>query len=267
MQLLQPVSPAQPPAAWVGGKRLLAKTIIERINATPHDGYGEAFAGMGGVFLRRTLRPRMEAINDVNGEVVNLFRILQRHFPQFMDTLKFQITSRREFERLAASVPATLTDLERAARFLYLQRTAFGGKVSGRNFGVDKQRGSRFNILQLAAALEDVHERMASVVIECLDWRQFITRYDRPGMLFYLDPPYFGNEGDYGQGLFKRADFEEMAALLAAIKGRFILSLNNRPEVRKTFAAFKLTSVDCHYSIAGGAGKKVKELIIEGPGT
>jgi DNA adenine methylase len=262
---LSAVAPTRPPAAWIGGKRLLAKTIIARINATPHDGYAEAFAGMGGVFLRRSLRPRAEVINDISGEVANLFRILQRHFPQFMDTLKFQLTSRREFERLAASISSTLTDLERAARFLYLQKTAFGGKVSGRNFGVDKQRGGRFNIIQLAPALEDVHERMAGVIIECLDWRDFIARYDRRGMLFYLDPPYFGNEGDYGAGLFKRSDFEEMAAMLARMQGRFILSLNDRPEMRKTFERFTIETVDCHYSIAGGRGKKVRELIITGP--
>lgn len=80
--------------------------------------YAEPFVGMGGVFFRRMKVPRSEVINDRNGEVINLFRILQRHYPQFMDTLKFQITSWREFERLKACDPATLTDLERAARFI-----------------------------------------------------------------------------------------------------------------------------------------------------
>lgn len=140
-EALSPVTPVNPPAAYIGGKRLLAKTIINRINATPHDGYAEAFVGMGGVFLRRDRAPKMEVVNDISGDVANLFRILQRHYPQFMETLKFQLTSRREFERLAATRPETLTDLERAARFIYLQKTAFGGKVSGRNFGVDKLRG------------------------------------------------------------------------------------------------------------------------------
>jgi DNA adenine methylase len=59
-----------------------------------------------------------------------------------METLKFQITSRREFERLAACNPDTPTDLERAGRFLYLQRLSFGGKVAGRNFGIEVPPGS-----------------------------------------------------------------------------------------------------------------------------
>ena len=67
-------------------------------------------------------------INDRGREVSNLFRILQRHYPQFLDVLRFQLTVRAEFDRLVATDPETLTDLERAARFLYLQRTAFGGK-------------------------------------------------------------------------------------------------------------------------------------------
>lgn len=262
---LSPVAPVNPPAAYIGGKRLLAKTIIARINATPHDGYAEVFLGLGGVFLRRDRAPKMEVVNDISGDVANLFRILQRHYPQFMETLKFQITSRREFERLAASNPATLTDLERAARFLYLQRTAFGGKVSGRNFGVDKLRGARFNTVLLGPLLEDIHERMAGVVIEQLDWRELLRRYDREGMLFYLDPPYFGNEGDYGKDVFARPDFTEMASLLARLKGRFILSINDRPEVRETFKAFAQEQVDCAYSIKGGVPRAVKELIITSP--
>ncbi|WP_417436617.1 DNA adenine methylase [Hoeflea sp.] len=259
-----PVHPVSPPAAYIGGKRILAKAIIERINAMPHTGYAEPFVGMGGVFLRRTQKPRTEVINDKNGEVANLFRILQRHYPQFMETLKFQITSRREFQRLAACDPSTLTDLERAARFLYLQRLTFGGKVTGQSFGVDKDGGGRFNVTRLGPVLEDIHERIAGVVIEQLDWRDFLRRWDRPGMLFYLDPPYYGNEDDYGAGQFSRADFSDMAMALKGLKGSFKLSLNDRPEVREIFNGFDIEAVDCTYSVAGGAGKKVREVIISG---
>ncbi len=219
---------------------------------------------MGGVFFRRTKVPRSEVINDRNGDVINLFRILQRHYPQFVDTLKFQITSRREFERLKACDPATLTDLERAARFIYLQKLAFGGKVTGQNFGVNRGGGARFNLTRLAPLLEDVHERLAGVVIENLDWLGFVDRYDRPGTLFYLDPPYFGNEGDYGKSIFGRDQFEAMAARLRQLKGRFILSINDVPEIRSLFSGCLIQPVELAYSISGGKGTKAKELIIEG---
>lgn len=258
---LEAVDPVTPPAAYIGGKRVLSKQIIDRINRTPHAAYAEPFVGMGGVFLRRTRKPRMEAINDINGEVANLFRILQRHYPQFMETLRFQITSRREFERLARTDQTTLTDLERAARFLYLQRLAFGGKVKGQSFGVS-MNGGRFNLTTLAPQLEDIHERMSGVVIENLPWRKFIERYDRPTMLFYLDPPYWGNEDDYGKAVFSRQDFAELADVLQDLKGTFILSLNAAQGVFETFSNFKIEEVDCTYTVGSGSSKAVKEVII-----
>lgn len=256
------IEPVRPPAAYIGGKRRLAERLVAKIAATPHGIYGEAFVGMGGVFFRRRSRPRSEVINDRSGDVATLFRILQRHYPQFMDTLRFQITSRREFERLKASDPATLTDLERAGRFLYLQRLSFGGKVDGRVFGVDPGRSARFNLTRLAPLLEEVHERLAGVVIENLDWAAFIARYDRPDALFYLDPPYWGSEGDYGRDLFGREQFERMADMLRAIKGRFILSINDVPEIRTIFTGFALETAELDYTVGGGKGRPARELII-----
>lgn len=217
---------------------------------------------MGGVFFRRRLVPPAEVINDRSGDVITLFRILQRHYPQFLDVMKYQLTSRREFERLSKMDPSTLTDLERAARFLYLQRLSFGGKVRGRTFGVDTAGPARFNLGRLAPVLEEVHERLSGVVIENLDWRDFIDRYDRPETLFYLDPPYYGSETDYGADVFRREDFAEMADWLSKISGRFIVSLNDRPEVRDIFGRFHLVSVGLTYTVAGGAGKDVGEVII-----
>lgn len=256
------VKPVSPPAGYIGGKRQLAQRIASLIEQIPHDGYAEVFVGMGGIFFRRRLTPKMEVINDKSGDVATLFRILQRHYPQFMETLKFQVTSRREFERLEKCDPSTLTDLERAARFLYLQRLAFGSKVVGRSFGVDATGGARFNLNHLGAVLEDVHERLSGVVIENLDWAAFIDRYDRPGILFYLDPPYFGNEGDYGAGAFPRDDFTRIAERLKSIAGRFILSINDCSQVREIFSAFDLVEVPVKYTIAAGAAKDVAELIV-----
>lgn len=263
--MLSNITPTAPVAPWLGGKRNLARRICAIIDATPCLTYAEPFVGMGGIFLRRSTRPRAEVINDRGRDIANLFRILQRHYPQFLDCLRFQLTTRAEFERLVRVDPETLTDLERAARFLYLQRTAFGGKVSGRNFGVAKERPARFNLTTLEPMLEDLHSRLAGVVIECLDWADFIPRYDSADTLFYLDPPYWGCEDDYGKAMFDRTDFARMAALLAGIKGRFILSLNDLPEVRETFAAFDLAEVNTTYSInnkgAGAAGGRAELLI------
>ena len=264
MPSLTAVEPVAPVAPWLGGKRNLAKRIVARIDAIDHATYAEPFVGMGGIFLRRTRCPGAEVINDFGRDVANLFRILQRHYTPFMEMLRYQITSRREFERLALEDVRTLTDLERAARFLYLQRTAFGGKVAGRTFGVDVTGGGRFNVTSLAPALEDLHERLAGVIIENLDWAEFIPRYDRPGTLFYLDPPYWGCETDYGPG-FERGDFARLADLLSGLQGRFILSLNDVPEVRELFAWAKIDAIETTYTIGQNKGKKAGELVISTP--
>lgn len=262
---LQSVRPVNPVAPYLGGKRNLASRLTAIIDAIPHGLYAEPFCGMGGVFLRRRRKPKVEVINDISTDVVTLFRILQRHYQQFLDVLKWQLASRSEFERLVTVDPATLTDLERAARFLYLQRTAFGGKVSGRNFGTDRNGPARFDLTKLVPMLEDVHERLSSVHIERLPYGELIRRYDRPDALFYLDPPYWQCETDYGPGVFGPADFEALAEQLAGIQGRFILSINNVHEIREIFAAFQQIEVDTTYSIGSkqtGVGKRVGELMI-----
>jgi DNA adenine methylase len=256
------VRPVSPPAAYLGGKRQLAERISSIIEQIPHTLYAEPFVGMGGVFFRRKLIPKCEVINDRSGDVANLFRILQRHYQPLMDHMRFQLTSRQEFARLSAIDPTTLTDIERAARFLYLQRLSFGGKIVGRNFGVDTTGPARFNTNRLRNVLEEVHHRLSGVVVENLDWQDFITRYDRPGTLFYLDPPYYGNEGDYGKDAFNREQFTEMAIRLKSIKGRFMISLNDCEGVREIFKDFQFVPVGLTYTVRGGGGKDVGEVII-----
>lgn len=261
---LEPIQAVRPPAGYLGGKRNLSRRLVALIAATPHDRYAEPFVGMGGVFFRRTSRPRAEFINDVSGDVATLFRILQRHYVPFMEELRWRFASRAEFERLAALDPGTLTDLERAARFLYLQRNAFGGKVIGRSFGVSYDAPSKFRLSQLEPLLQDVHDRLEGVYIERLPYADFIGRYDRAGTLFYLDPPYHGNEADYGPGVFASADFERLRGLLARLQGRFILSINDTPFIRETFAQFAIEPVAVSYRVSGRV-TAARELIISGP--
>lgn len=263
LDLLEPVNPTRPPAPYIGGKKMLAKRLVARISAVPHSIYAEPFVGMGGVFFRRDQRPKCEVINDWSEDVATFFRVIQRHYVAFMDMLRWQVTSRAGFDRLRRQDPSTLTDLERAARFLYLQKLSFGGKVNGRVFGVDTGSGARFDVAKVGPLIEAAHERLSGVVIERLDWSAFLGRYDRPKTLFYLDPPYFGCEGDYGRDLFDRGQFQAMAEQLRQLKGRFILSLNDTSEVRRIFAGFAFEAVPVRYTVGGMAQSKiVGELII-----
>ena len=102
------------------------------------------------------------------------------------------------------------------------------------------------------------------VTIECLDYQEFIRRYDHAGALFYLDPPYYLCEDYYGKGLFSRDDFERLAYLLGGIKGRWLMSINDHPEVRRLFGRFRIDEEPVSYRV-GGAVKPVVELVISGP--
>jgi len=254
---------ARPPAPYMGGKRNLAARLCALIDATPHKAYIEPFVGMGGVFLRRSRGPKVEIINDLSGDVANLFRVVRRHYEPFVQELRWMIASRAEFDRQKAVDPNTLTDIERAVRFLYLQRLAFGGGVVGRQFAVDRTAPTRFNLGKLRAELRLLSQRLEPVRIEQLGYADVIRRYDHADALFYLDPPYDETTG-YGTG-FGRDDYVAMAAQLATIAGQFIMSINDTSFVREAFAAFDIQEIKTTWTIgtkATGAGAKVTELII-----
>ena len=251
----------KPIAPYLGGKRLLAKTIIPLIDKIPHNIYCEPFVGMGGVFFRRTQKPKCEAINDINSEIINMFRMVEK-FPNYLaDMLKFKICSRAEFKAMLATPPLLLTELERAVRYLYIQKNAFGGKTFSQVFGVTLER-TRFDSERIIPQIHMLHKRLVGVYIECLPYAEFIKRYDRPDTLFYLDPPYWGCESFYGKDFFSRADFAELAKLLKGIKGRFILSINDVPEIRRIFKAFYIKEVQTAYTAGTQSGKKAAELLI-----
>jgi DNA adenine methylase len=262
--VLTAISPTEPAAAWIGGKRLLAQRICAILATTPHAAYCEPFVGMGGVFLRRAMRPRVEVINDAAGDVVTLFRVIQRHPEALFRELRWRPAARSEFDRLRGQAPEQLTDVERAARFLYLQTLAYAGKVQGRSFGFDPAQGCTFSLARLEPRLRKLHARLDDVSIEHADWSDFIPRYDRATTLFYLDPPYWGSEGDYGSGLFGPADFDRLAHALSRIEGRFLLSINDVPEIRTAFAWADIEPVTTRYTIAGGSQPAAELLIGRG---
>jgi DNA adenine methylase len=254
------------------GRARLARRRLDRRQETageaslrPHR--GDPAQGLCGALRghgRRLPAPPAEAINDADREVANFFRILQRHYQQFMDTLKWQVASRADFERLADQPPELLTDLERAARFLYLQKLAFGGKARGHSFAIDTHGPARFDLNRLSGVLEAIHERLGGVWIDCADWRDFIARWDRPETLFYIDPPYYGTEGYY-RAAFPRADHEALAALLRGIKGRFVLTMNDSRETRAIYreTGGRIDRAELTYTAAGGSGaKRAAEIIV-----
>lgn len=261
-----PVKPLHSLVSWVGGKRRLAPQIIRRIETIDHDLYAEPFIGMGSVFLARNRKPKFEAVNDRSCDVVNLFRIAKHHPQALVDEMKLALVARAEFERLLLVNPETLTDIQRAARFFFIQRLNYGGKPTSKTFPARGGGCKGISVDRLLANLEAVQKRLASTVIENMDWTEFLRRYDRPNGLFYVDPPYFDCEGYYGPGLFAREDHARLAEALLGARGRFILSINDVPEIEALYIGRAiLERVETVYTVSGRP-RKVVELLISGGG-
>lgn len=125
--------------------------------------------------------------------------MLQRHYNEFLRQLEYINQSRKHFKYIKALDAKHLTDIERAARFYYLLRASFGGMAQ--SYGADKVRAAKYNLNNHQKNLAHTVNRLRSVAMENLDFEEFIKKYDSKDTLFYLDPPYYGNENDYGKEL------------------------------------------------------------------
>lgn len=249
---------AQPIIPWIGGKRRLADRIFPLFPR--HSCYVEPFAGGAALFFLRPVPAEVEVLNDINGDLVNLYRVVQHHLEEFVRQFKWALSSRQVFKWLQETRPETLTDIQRAARFYYLQQSAFGGRVDGQSYGTATTQPPGLNLLRIEEALSAAHLRLSNTYIEHLSWDECIRRYDRPHTLFYCDPPYWQTEG-YGVP-FGFEQYEEMAELIGQIKGKAIISLNDHPDIRRVFGRYHIESTDITYTVGGGKGQQAREVLI-----
>lgn len=248
----------RPMIPWMGGKSRLANRILPLFGE--HHAYVEPFCGGAALFFKKEPSP-VEVLNDRNGEVVNLFRVVQHHLEEFLRHFKWALTSRQDFLREQQVPPDTLTDIQRAARFYYLQRLAFGARPTGQSFGTSTTSPPKLNLLRMEEELSQAHLRLARVTIESLDWKECVRRYDRPHTLFYLDPPYWGTEG-YGEN-FPWEEYEQLAKIAAESEGEVLVSVNDHPDIRALFKGFSIRELSTTYTVGKGSGKKAAELVIQ----
>ena len=245
------------PLPYIGGKHRLAALIIGLI--PEHTTYVETFAGGAHVLFRKN-PSEVEVLNDLDYEVVNFYRVCQSHYEELVRYLRFSVASRRWFGILKATDPANLTDIQRAARFLYMQKNSFGGLVVKPNFHYGVTKCSNFNPARIPEIIAAANQRLARVQIESLPYEQILKRYDRPTTFFYLDPPYW--ERKLYKFNFTEEDFRLLKERLSTIKGRFILSLDDHPKVREMFGDFRIERTAIFYSAQPKAGARFGELLI-----
>ena len=236
---------------WIGGKSLLAKTIIGMF-PKDFDRYIEVFGGAGWVLFGRDKHANLEVYNDAEGQLVNLFRCIKYHAEAVQHEIDGYLNAREFFEDIKAQIDMQgLTDIQRAARFFLQIRMSYG--ADRRTYGCSKK-----NLVSTTDYLTSVKERLNGVVIEHKDFENLIKVYDRDKALFYLDPPYHGTEKHYNVG-FNEADHERLKQCLNGIKGRFILSYNDDEYIRNLYKDFNIHEVERANNLSSG---QYKELII-----
>src|SRR6266436_836510 len=245
------------PLSYIGGKNRLANRIISLL--PEHITYVEPFAGGAQVLFHKS-PSNVEVLNDLDFDVVNFFRVCQWHYDELVRYLRFCLASRTLHELHVKSNPDTLTDIQRAGRFYYLQKNSFGGLILKQKFHYGVTQPSNYNLDRIPEVIEQTHNRLARVQIESLPYETVLEKYDRPTTVFYLDPPYW--ERKLYKFNFAEADFIAMEQRLRKLTGKFILSLDDHPKVREIFQSFRIQRTEIHYTAQQKVGKRFGELLI-----
>ena len=248
---------------WVGGKRLLRKTIAPLI---PKDikSYIEPFGGGGWVLFYKDRWADLEIYNDLDGRLVNLFRIVKYHPNALKEELKYLLGSREMFFQFLNGT--FITDIQKAAQFLFLITRSFGGR--GDTFGTVKKSsgGASKSQRNILTKIDAIHERLDKVMIENRDFEKLIKQYDFEDAFFYCDPPYTSGCG-YEVTSTTDFDHERLRDVLKDIKGRFLLSYDDSPKVRELYKGYEMIEVERQNGInnregTNRANKVYKELLI-----
>jgi DNA adenine methylase len=241
---------------YVGAKSRLAAQIIPLFPA--HRTYVEPFAGMARVLFAKP-PSRTEVLNDLNEDIVNYLRVCQLHHSELRRCLRFSVSSRRLFDLYRRQNPATLTDIQRAMRFFYMQSTSFAGRVIGTAYGINRNPRTLLSGPRLSRLLYRTARRLERVQLECRPYHEVLRRFDREDTLFYCDPPYIGRRTYPNK--FEVADYEQLAQRLSGLRARFMLSINDHPLARAAFGQFACREITARYSASPRTRTRVIELL------
>ena len=215
--------------AWVGGKKALRDEILARFPRN-YKRYIEVFGGAGWVLFHKPPGNDFEVFNDFNGNLVNLYRCVREQPEALRNELRYMLNSRLDFEYMKGMLhsQAVLPDVRRAAYYYALIRYSYAAGTS--TFG--SQPHAMWNNFPL---IESAAGRLQKVVIENKACVKLIRQYDRPESFFYCDPPYYNADQYYEAVSSDGFDHAGLADALLGIKGKFLLSYNDCPEIRALY--------------------------------
>lgn len=218
--------------SWVGGKKALRDDVIIRMPPF-YDKYIEVFGGAGWVLFRKTPENEAEVFNDFNSNLVNLYRCVRDNPAKLKYKLRYVLNSREDFRWLVflhkKGIFTRFHDYDRAAKFYQLIRYSYGSALES----FASQPHSIWNDFPL---IDMASRRLQKVIIENQDFEVLIKHYDSPGSFFYCDPPYYATESYYKDVGFTKNDHVRMRDTLSKIKGKFLVSYNDCPEIRELWA-------------------------------
>lgn len=176
---------------YVGSKWNMAKWIIQQM--PEHNVYLEPYFGSGAVLFNKPAS-KIETVNDIDGNIVNLFKVIRENPKELAQTIEFTPYSREEYYQSFESLRQDLSDVERARFFLIRCWMARGGKTSDRTGWRHNIDIATINALPdwncLPGTILEATNRLKKVQIECQDATALIERYNRNDCLIYADPPY-----------------------------------------------------------------------------
>ena len=251
---------------YFGGKFYLVNRL--KVLFPAHKTYVEPFCGSAVILLNK--EPSFqEVINDKNDEIINLFTVVKNKPEAFYESFRYTFSSRTFFNNLVQLDPSTLTDVQRAFRFFYLQRHVINCIPGRYSFRTSRDSKQTINYNSLKKLIDTIYERIKNVKIENLDFREIFRCYDHKSNFFYLDPPY--HEVRHSQGkkceytyAFTYKDFEALRDCCKNMHGKFLMSLNNTKYVRELFSDFIIRSIHHQWGTKSrtGSDNSVTELLI-----
>src|SRR3972149_964318 len=230
--------------SWMGGKQRLVKQLLTLV--PEHNVYCEVFGGGAAPLLNKP-PSHVEILNDIDGNLANLFMVVRDRAKEFEVALRKLPYSRELYETWRRPFVQGKTDdpadaVERAVRFYYVVRSAFfshpekGWRFERYGSRSGKVRQHTVPLWSALTQLDEIATRLRYVYIDHVDFRRCIRNWDTPHTFFYLDPPYYGTTPHLHT--FTEQDHKDLAEILRHTEGKWLLTYNDTPVIRKFYSRY-----------------------------
>jgi DNA adenine methylase len=250
----------RPPLRWAGSKRRLVPTL--RLAAPQvFDRYIEPFAGSACLFF--ALKPRRAVLSDINSELINFYKILRMHPILLARRVSSLPATERYYYDIRQAPSTTLSDFDRAVKFLYLNRFCFNGVYRTNRAGdFNVPRGVHTGNLPSERELLRCSMYLRKAELRITDF-EAVTRDVREGDFLYIDPPYAAvnrkSYGEYGYGSFADADQPRLLSALQhadSTGAKVILSFRYDPSLAEQLRGWSYRKVLVRRNVAGFSGSR-----------